>query len=77
MYLAVALAVRGNLTIAEIADARDYSLAQAAQPVFGSIGFKVVAGLAVIATVTSVMASMYSTSRMLEDDERHGRGAER
>ena len=32
---------------------------------FGSAGFKLVAGLAVIATVTSVMASMYSTSRML------------
>ena len=32
---------------------------------FGSVGFRLVAGLAVIATVTSVMASMYSTSRML------------
>lgn len=58
VYLAVALAVRGNLTIPEIVDARDFALAQAAQPVFGSVGFKLVAGLAVIATVTSVMASM-------------------
>ena len=65
VYLAVALAVRGNLSIGEIVDARDYSLAEAAQPVFGSVGFRLVAGLAVIATVTSVMASMYSTSRML------------
>ncbi len=65
VYLAVALAVRGNLTIPQIVDARDYSLAAAAEPVFGSLGFKLVAGLAVIATVTSVMASMYSTSRML------------
>lgn len=65
MYLAVALAVRGNLDLGEITEARDFALAQAAQPVFGSIGFRVVAGLAVIATVTSVMASMYSTSRML------------
>lgn len=65
VYLAVAIAVRGNLTIPQIVGARDYSLAEAAQPVFGSAGFKLVAGLAVIATVTSVMASMYSTSRML------------
>lgn len=65
VYLVVALAVRGNLGLGEIAGARDYSLARAAEPVFGSIGFKLVAGLAVIATVTSVMASMYSTSRML------------
>lgn len=66
VYLGVALAVRGNLGLDEIANARDFALAQAADPVFGSVGFKVVAGLAVIATVTSVMASMYSTSRMLE-----------
>ncbi len=66
VYIAVALAVRGNLGLGEIAEARDFALAQAAQPVFGSVGFKVVAALAVIATVTSVMASMYSTSRMLK-----------
>ncbi len=65
VYVAVALAVRGNLGLGEITDARDFALAQAAQPVFGSVGFRVVAALAVIATVTSVMASMYSTSRML------------
>ena len=65
VYIAVALAVRGNLGLGEIADARDFALAQAAQPVFGSVGFRLVAGLAVVATVTSVMASMYSTSRML------------
>ena len=65
IYVAVALAVRGNLSLGSIVDARDYSLAQAAAPVFGSTGFKLVAALAVIATITSVMASMYSTSRML------------
>jgi amino acid transporter len=66
VYIAVAMAVRGNLGLGEIAAARDFALAQAAQPVFGSTGFTLVAALAVIATVTSVMASMYSTSRMLK-----------
>lgn len=65
VYVAVMLAVRGNLGIGEIIAARDYSLAEAAAPVFGSAGFKIVAALAVVATVSSVMASMYSTSRML------------
>lgn len=65
VYLAVALAVRGNLSLGEIVVARDYSVAEAARPVFGSAGFRLVAGLAVLATITSVMASMYSTSRML------------
>lgn len=66
VYLLVALAVRGNLSLSEIVASRDYSLAEAARPFFGSVGFKLVAGLAVIATITSVMASMYSTSRMLK-----------
>ena len=65
VYLAVAFAVRGNLGLGQIDAARDFALAEAADPVFGSIGFRLVAALAVIATVTSVMASMYSTSRML------------
>lgn len=65
VYVAVMLAVRGNLGIGEIIAARDYSIAEAAAPVFGSAGFKIVAAIAVIATVSSVMASMYSTSRML------------
>ncbi len=65
VYLAVTLAVRGNLGLGEIVAAKDYSLAEAARPVFGSVGFTLVAALAVIATVSSVMASMYSTSRML------------
>ncbi len=65
VYVAVMIAVRGNLGIGEIIAARDYSLAEAAAPVFGSAGFRLVAALAVVATVSSVMASMYSTSRML------------
>lgn len=39
VYLLVALAVRGNLSLTEIVDARDYSLAEAARPFFGSTGF--------------------------------------
>ncbi len=66
VYLLVALAVRGNLSLTEIVHARDYSLAEAGRPFCGSTGFKLVAGLAVIATITSVMASMFSSSRMLK-----------
>ena len=64
VYVAVTVAVRGNLSLGSMIDARDYSLSHAAALVFGSTGFKLVAALALIATITSVMASMYSTSRM-------------
>lgn len=66
IYVLVALAVRGNLTVPEIVDARDYALAEAARPVFGSVGFVATAGLAAFAAVSSVFASVFATSRILD-----------
>lgn len=38
IYLLVAFAVGGNLSISEIVNARDYALAEAARPAFGKLG---------------------------------------
>jgi amino acid transporter len=65
IYLLVALAVRGNLGLGEIVAARDYALAEAARPVFGGVGFGLTAGLAAFAAVSSVLASVFATSRIL------------
>jgi len=65
LYLLVSLAVAGSLTIQEIVDSRDYALAQAARPVFGSLGAGLTAGLAIVATVSGVTASVFAVSRML------------
>lgn len=65
LYLLVAIAVGGNLTIEEIVRARDYSLAEAARPAFGRFGLMVTVGFAVVATVSGVIASMFAVSRML------------
>lgn len=61
----VALAVRGNLTIAEIVEARDYALSEAARPAFGRFGVWITVGFAVVATVSGVIASVFAVSRML------------
>ncbi|MEQ8937899.1 MAG: APC family permease, partial [Gammaproteobacteria bacterium] len=65
LYLLVSLAVGGNLSIDEIVKARDYSLAQAARPVFGDYGLWFTVGFAIIATVSGVIASVFAVSRML------------
>lgn len=65
LYLAVALAVGGNLSISELIEAKDYALAQAARPAFGNFGLWFTVFLAVVATVSGVLASVFAVSRML------------
>lgn len=65
VYLLVAFAVGGNLTIAEIVQARDYALAEAARPTFGDSGLYFTVLFAIIATVSGLIASVFAVSRML------------
>ena len=65
IYVILALSVSGALTIEEIIIAKDYALAAAAKPVFGEWGSILTIFLAIIATVSGVIASIYSASRML------------
>ena len=65
VYFMVAMAVAGNLTLPEIIKARDFALAQAARPAFGDYGLWFTVVLAIIATVSGVIASAFAVSRML------------
>lgn len=65
IYVTLALSVAGGLSIEEIIIAKDYALAAAAKPVFGEWGSILTIFLAIIATVSGVIASVYSASRML------------
>jgi hypothetical protein len=60
----VAFAVSANLSIPEIIKAKDYSLAEAAQPAFGKIGLWFTVGIAIVATISGITASMFAVSRM-------------
>lgn len=64
LYVAVGLAVFGNLTTAEAVQAKDYALAEAARPIFGSIGFTVVAITALISTASSINANLYAVTNV-------------
>ncbi len=65
IYSLVALAVASNLSLAEIIAAKDYALAQAARPAFGDYGLWFTVALAIVATVSGVIASVFAVSRML------------
>jgi amino acid transporter len=65
VYLAIAVAVAGNLTLGQIIRAEDFSLAEAARPAFGNGGVWFTVILAVVATASGVMASLFAASRVL------------
>ncbi len=65
IYLTLAVAVAGNLTLTEIIDAEDFALARAAEPAFGQAGLWFTVIIAVIATASGVIASVFAASRML------------
>jgi amino acid transporter len=64
VYFLVAISVNSSLTISEIVKAKDYSLAAAARPAFGKFGLYFTVGIAIIATISGVIASIFAVSRM-------------
>jgi amino acid transporter len=64
VYLLVAFAVSFNLSVPKIIEAKDYSLAEASKPAFGQYGLWFTVGIAIIATVSSVLANIFAISRM-------------
>ncbi|PKR80436.1 amino acid permease [Brumimicrobium salinarum] len=64
VYILVAFSVTSNLSIAEIVAAKDYSLAEAARPAFGQYGVWFTVGIAIVATISGIIASIFAVSRM-------------
>lgn len=65
VYMLVAVAVASALTVPEIVAARDYSLAEAARPALGQTGVYFTIAIAIVATVSGLLASIFAVSRML------------
>ena len=64
LYVAVALAVYGNLPPERVVAARDYALAEAALPVFGEAGFRLVALAALLSTASGINAALYAVTNV-------------
>jgi amino acid transporter len=64
LYILTSLSVLGNLPLPEVIKAKDYALAQAAQPIFGSLGFKIMAVTALFATASAINATLYAATEI-------------
>jgi amino acid transporter len=64
LYVATSIAVLGNLPLKEVIEAKDYTLAKAAEPIFGIYGFKIMAVTALVATASAINATLYSTAEI-------------
>jgi len=64
LYVATSIAVLGNMPLGEVVKAKDYALALAVKPVFGDIGFKIMAITALIATSSAINATLYAATEI-------------
>ncbi len=64
LYVAVSIAVLGNLPLSEVIKAKDYALAEAAKPVFGEMGFKIMAVVALISATSAINATIYAATEI-------------
>jgi amino acid transporter len=65
VYLLVCYAVGSSLTIDEIISAKDYALAEASRPALGAYGVWFTVAIAIVATASGLLASVFAVSRML------------
>ena len=65
IYTLVGFGVASNLSLAEIIETRDYSLAAAARPALGEYGAWFTIAIAMLATAGGILASIFAVSRML------------
>lgn len=65
VYLLVAFTVGSSRSLEEIVAAKDYSPAEAAEPGLGPYGFYFTIALAVVATASGLLASVFAVSRKL------------
>lgn len=65
IYALVGFAVASNLSLSEIIETKNYSLAAAAKPALGDYGLWFTVILAMLATAGGIIASIFAVSRML------------
>jgi amino acid transporter len=64
LYVLVAVVTVGTLPVARIVDAKDYALAEAAQPFLGHFGFILIAVAAILSTASAINATVYGAARL-------------
>ncbi len=64
LYMLVAVVTVGLLTLSQITNAADFALAEAAQVVWGGVGFDLIVIAALLSTASAINATLYGTARL-------------
>jgi amino acid transporter len=64
LYVLVAAVTIGNLSVPQIVNAKDYALAEAAQPFLGRSGYLLITIAALLSTASAINATLYGASRL-------------
>ncbi len=64
LYILVAAVTVGNLPFAQIVNAKDYALAEAAKPFLGQAGFLMITIAALLSTSSAINATLYGSARL-------------
>jgi len=64
IYIAVSVAVIGNLKLEEIVASKDYALAAAAKPFLGQFGFRLIAIGALFSTASAINATLFGAANV-------------
>ncbi len=64
LYVLTSVAVLGNMSLVEVLKAKDYALAQVAEPILGALGFKIMAVTALLATASAINATLYAATEI-------------
>ncbi|WP_297431564.1 APC family permease [Sulfurimonas sp.] len=62
LYILTSISVLGNLSLEKVIETKNYALAEAAKPIFGEWGFKIMAATALLATASAINATLYAVS---------------
>src|SRR4029453_477858 len=62
LYVLIAIGVFGTLTVDEVIGYGETAIAEAARPALGEAGFTIMAVAAMLATASSVLATLYASS---------------
>jgi len=72
LYIVIALVVFGTLSPDAVIAAKGHALAEAARPVFGSVGVAAVAVTALVATASAINASLFSVTNVAYQMAKNG-----
>ncbi len=64
LYVVIAIVTVGCLSMVQIIEAKDYTLAAAAKPTFGNVGFVLITIAALLSTASAINATIYGATRL-------------